>query len=293
MVRLRFPLLTALGVAWPLMASLAGAASPAPPPMPPAARPPTELFRQLLRATPPERDQLLATKPPAARQVILNGVREYEALSPGERELRLHTLELGWYLDPLLRLGSTNRLDRLAAVPETYRAEIEERLQHWDQLPPELQQQLLAHRPALLPGRGPLDPAASPEQSELKQRIQRLFELNDQERSRVLSGFSDAQRAELRKAVLLFANLPKAQRDTCVEGLTRFATMSAEERREFIRNCDRWKTMSESERAVWRRLVASQLRRPPLPPGATAPNQPPLPPRLPSAPRAPGMATNR
>jgi hypothetical protein len=305
MVRLRFQLLTAVCAAWPLAAGLTGAQSPAllspkaaPPPMPPVARPPTELFRQLLRAAPLEREQLLAAKPPPARQVILNGLREYEALAPGERELRLHTLELGWYLDPLLRLGPSNRLDRLASLPGAYRAEVEDRLQHWDQVPAELQKQLLAYRPAIFPGRnavgrGIMEPGPSLEQSELKLRIQQLFELNEQERTRVLSGFSDAQRAELRKAVLLFANLPRSQRDTCVEGLTRFATMSAEERREFIRNCDRWKTMSESERAVWRRLVASQLRRPPLPPGATAPNQPPLPPRLPSAPRAPGMATNR
>jgi len=308
MVRLRCQLLTALCAAWPLAAGLTGAQSPAPlspkaasPPMPPAARPPTELFRQLLRATPLEREQLLAAKPPSARQVILNGLREYEALSPGERELRLHTLELVWYLDPLLRLGPSNRLDRLAALPETYRAEVEDRLQHWDQLPAELQMQLLAYRPAILPGRsaverGNLEPAPSLEHSELKRRIQRLFELNEQERTRVLSGFSDAQRAELRKAVLLFANLPKSQRDMCVEGLTRFATMSAEERREFIKNCDRWKTMSESERQIWRRLVASQLRRPPLPPGAGSPNspsQPPMPPRTPSSPKSPTMATNR
>jgi len=254
--------------------------------MPPAAKPPTELFRRLLQATPAEREQLLAAKPAPARQVILNGLREYEALSPAERELRLHTLELGWYLDPLLRLGPSNRLDRLAALPEGFRAEVEDRLQHWDQLPAELQKQLLAYRPAILPGRSAvgraaLEPGPSLEQSELKQKIQRLFELNEQERTRVLSGFSDAQRAELTKAVLLFANLPKPQRDTCVEGLTRFATMSAQERREFIKNCDRWKTMSESEREVWRRLVASQLRRAPPPP------------RPPSSPKPRTMATNR
>jgi len=305
MVRLRLQLLTALCAAWPLAAGLASAQSPAPlspkaasPPMPPAAKPPTELFRQLLRASPLEREQLLAAKPPPARQVILNGLREYEALSPADRELRLHTLELGWYLDSLLRLNPSNRLDRLASLPEAYRPEVEDRLQHWDQLPAELQKQLLAHRPAILPGRsvvgrGSLEPGPSPEQSELKQRIQRLFELNEPERTRVLSGFSEAQRAELRKAVLLFANLPKSQRDTCVEGLTRFATMSAGDRREFIKNCDRWKSMSESERAIWRRLVASQLRRPPLPRGTTSPGQPPIPPKAPSSPKRPTMATNR
>ena len=68
--------------------------------------------------TPAERENYLTNRPPEIRARILAKVREYEALDPNERELRLRATELRWYLLPLLHESPTNRAARLAAIPD-------------------------------------------------------------------------------------------------------------------------------------------------------------------------------
>ena len=104
---------------------------------------PVNFFRQLLAMTPPERENYLTNRPPEIRDRILAKVREYLALDPDERELRLRATELRWYLLPLLRESPTNRDARLAQVPDNFRALVKSRLVQWDALPPPFRQEFL------------------------------------------------------------------------------------------------------------------------------------------------------
>jgi hypothetical protein len=79
---------------------------------------PVDLFRELLAMTPAGRENYLTNRPPGIRARILAKVREYEALDPNERELRLRATELRWYLLPLLHESPTNRAAQLAAIPD-------------------------------------------------------------------------------------------------------------------------------------------------------------------------------
>jgi hypothetical protein len=91
----------------------------------------------------------LPDEPPAGiRARILAKVREYEALDPNERELRLRATELRWYLLPLLHESPTNRAARLAAIPDDLRPWSKPPPQ-WDILPPPLQEEFLESERAL------------------------------------------------------------------------------------------------------------------------------------------------
>ena len=65
----------------------------APPPLPPTGASPVDFFRQLLAMSPAERNQSLTNRSPEIRARILAKVREYQALGPDERELRLRATE--------------------------------------------------------------------------------------------------------------------------------------------------------------------------------------------------------
>ena len=104
-----------------------------------------DFFRQLVVMSPAERNNSLTNRSPEARARILAKVREYQALGPDERELRLRATELRWYLTPLLRSPATERATRLAQVPPDLRELAKTRLTQWDLLPPPLQQEFLAN----------------------------------------------------------------------------------------------------------------------------------------------------
>src|SRR5216684_3905385 len=110
---------------------------------PPVPKPPVELFRNLLSMTPAERRDFLAKRSPEAQKLILAKIREYEALKPEARELRLRVTELRWYLLPLLSTSATNRTAQLNAVPSELRQLVEDRLREWDKLSVKVQKELL------------------------------------------------------------------------------------------------------------------------------------------------------
>src|ERR1019366_3531410 len=110
----------------------------------PHSKSPVDFFRELLALTPAERGNYLTNRPPEVRGRILAKVREYEALDPNERELRLRATELRWYLLPLMRAPLAERDEELAQVPEDLRSLAQARLAQWDLLPPAVQQELLA-----------------------------------------------------------------------------------------------------------------------------------------------------
>jgi hypothetical protein len=295
-------------IVWTGLARLLAAEASSHPPLPTyrGGAPPTELFRRLLDASPAERQKLLAGKPTSSLLIISNALREYEALSPGLREVRLRTLELGWYLEPLLRLPAAERPQRLAAVPEQWRGQIQQRLKLWDSLPDELRQQVLASRSAvrLLLSAPPVPPAAPPlppidsgqpgppppadsatqsgfppiprvseaHRQRLHTSIRLLFELDPKEQQRILESFSEPQQAYLKKALKAIQTLPAAQRDLCIAGLLKYSSLTPEQQQQFLQNCQRWATLSPQEQAALRSLVALRQRPPPLPPGLpTAP----------------------
>ncbi len=101
-------------------------------------RSPFQSFRELLAATSAEREEVLGKKSEVHRKHLESRLREFEPLSPVERELRLKTMEVRWFLVPLLAVAPSNRVDRLSRVPEDLRRLVEDRLKKWDALPAEL-----------------------------------------------------------------------------------------------------------------------------------------------------------
>ncbi len=294
-----------------------GPTLPGMPPMPPSWQSPVDFFRRLLAAGPAEREQLLADKTPAHRQVFLNSLREYEALPPDERTTRLAALDLRSFLTPLLLLPASNRVARLNTVPETMRPLVEARLQVWDELSPESQKLVLQNekvmRLVVSGDRGPerelnLVPLNSAQFKQLETDIARWREMPDGTRERIYGQFqkifdatdrqqrdtfaplNTAELQQMRRALDNFRKLPRAQRDQCLDGFKKFTELSTEERRQFLLNAEEWRRMEPEERRLWRQLVE---RMPPMPPGFGGPPLPPHP-RVPVLrPDASLVSTNR
>jgi hypothetical protein len=262
----------------------------APPPMPPMGPSPVEFFRQLLAMSPVERNQSLTNRSPEIRARILAKVREYQALGPDERELRLRATELRSYLMPLLRSPSAEHAALLAQVPADLRELARTRLAQWDLLPPPLQQEFLANDKTLhyfAHLETPNPPVPNPEQQKIAGQFNQFFELTPAERQQTLGLLSEAERAQMEKTLQSFEQLPPPQRRECVRNYAKFAGMSGAERAEFLKSAENWSKMSPTERQTWRDLVAHVPMLPPAPP----PIQPPVPHAAPKTSRS-NMATN-
>jgi uncharacterized protein DUF3106 len=272
---------------------------------------PVDFFRNLLAMSPRDRNNFLTNKPPEVRAQILGKVREYLALDPNERELRLRATELRWYLTPLLRESPTNRDARLAHAPDDLRGLIKSRLDQWDALPPELRREFLdnertlryfthvdaTNNPSLAehdPHHGPNDDEqarwntlSENERGKITAQFNQFFELTPDEKQKTLNTLSDAERAQMEKTLQSFDKLPLQQRRECIRAFTEFAGMSPQDRAEFLKNAERWSQMSPAERKTWRDLVTNVPQWPPMP-------MPPMPP-MPFAPKNihPLVATNR
>ncbi len=279
--------------------------------VPPPPQSPVTVFRQLLAMTPSERADYLTNRPPEIRDRILAKVREYLALSPDERELRLNATELRWYLLPMLRESPPDRAAGLAQVSDDLRGLVQSRLEQWDALTPQSRQEFLDNEPTLHyfshveptnappePGaqRGPGDAAqarwqalSEDERRKITAQFSRFFELTPDEKQKTLNTLSDAERAQMEKTLQSFDKLPPAQRTQCIRAFTKFAGMSPADRAEFLKNAERWSQLPPKERQAWRDLVAQVPLWPPLPTARIMP--PPLPPHSP--PRSyPAVATN-
>jgi hypothetical protein len=276
------------------------------PPLPPS---PIVQFRQLLEAGPEEQARQLATRPDRSRRVLEAKLREYQLLAPEERELRLRATELRWYLRPLMGMTPAGRGERVAKVPEEYRALIEERLQQWDQLPADTQREILEHETTIqyflrLHSGTPTQREAArealspPERERLEREMaqwqtlpadrrqrmcsqfQRFFELPPREQQKTLHTFTPEERQQMEHTLQAFAQLPRGQRRVCVASFRKFAEFTPAERAEFLKSADRWKSLTPQERDAWRKLVT---RLPPLPPPLAQPPMPPLPPQPPQS----------
>jgi hypothetical protein len=279
------------------------------PPVPQPAKPPVEFFRELLAMTLVERNQALADRPPEIRKV-----REYEAMKPDERKLRLQATELRWYMLPLMRAPPANRELQLSNVPTNLLPLVTARLVDWDKLSSDGQKEFLARESAiqyfiqpkggtnatlwnvntstnkqrlLEAGVTELQKLPPEKREALLTRWQRIFELSDAEKDKALKTLTVAERAQIEKTLRKFENLTAAQRATCVRSFEFFARMNAFERQEFLKNAAKWTRMTDQQRRQWQDLVdlAPLL---PTPVGAIAPP----PPRPPMAPKKTGLATN-
>ncbi len=272
------------------------------PPMP-HLKSPVDLFRELLAMTPAGRKNYLTNRPPAVRARILAKVREYEALDPNERELRLRATELRWYLLPLMHESPTNRTARLATIPADLQPLLKNRLRQWDILPPALKAEFLASERTLRyfthvdPSNSPSLPPLPQDQrrhhnpsgpdlahwntlsEEQRQKIaaqcSRFFELTPMEKKKTLNTRSDAERQQMEKTLETFGKLPPAQRRKCIRAFTEFAGLSAQEKQDFLKNAQRWSQMSPKERQTWRDLVTHVPEWQPLPSALILPPMPP------------------
>jgi hypothetical protein len=273
---------------------------------PPLPKPPVELFRAFLTMTPGELRESLANRSPEAQKLILAKVREYKAMTPEQRELRLRVTELRWYLLPLLSSPATNRAARVESVPSDLRKLVEDRLQQWDKLSGEAQKQVLDNESTIqfyfeLAASTPerqaetmtnIAPAMrenlesglrrwralTPEQRQaVVNHVREFFDVTPVEKEKILGTLSEPERAQIEKTLRTFDGLTPSQRVQCLKSFQKFASLSPEERRQFLKNAERWRLMTPTERQSWRNLVANLSQQPPLPPGL---NSPPLPPAM-------------
>src|SRR5258706_5604418 len=122
---------------------------PAAPPSPPVGKSPVAVFRELLAMNPQERRDALTNRTPEVRKQILAKIREYESLKPNQRELKLLSTELRWYMLNLMGTPPSNRVDRMAEIPQDMRQLVTARLAAWDKLPAGDQAALLTNQVTL------------------------------------------------------------------------------------------------------------------------------------------------
>ncbi len=287
----------------------------------PVAKSPVDAFRELLAMNAEERSTYLMGRSVEYRRRILAKIRDYEALKPEDRELRLQVTELRWYLLPLLSMPETNRAPYLLGIPEGQRKLIETRLQAWDRLSPDARTQLLANE-AALNYLNSLSFATQEQQSAIlrtlpperrdklqaqirdwqalsedqRQKIldhfREFFDLTPQEQARTLRTLSEAERQQIERTLQQFDRLPRSTRTECLRSFEKFATLNAEEQRQFLKNAERWSQMTPSERQAWKNLVYEMSPRPPpLPRAMPLMRPPPLPPD--PVRQLPTLATNQ
>ncbi len=268
--------------------------------MPQRGKPPVDFFRQLLAMPAKERNDFLTNKPPEFRARLLAKVREYQLLDPNERELRLCATEVRWYLFPIFHSATTNRATQLAQVPEHLRELVKARVDEWDALPPQLQQEFLENERTLhyfshidATNNPPPPPAdhggfsnlwhadqerwsalSANKRRELTNRFNQFFELTPAEKQKSLNTLSDAERRQMEQTLQSFDKLPAQQRRECIHAFTKFAGLSPAERAQFLKDAERWSQMPPNERQAWRDLVTHVPLWPPLP---NALIMPPLP----------------
>ena len=251
---------------------------------------PVAWFRDLMDKDAEQRREMLTNRTAEDRKQIEAKVREYKALKPEQRDLKLKATELRWYFRRLMMAG-TNRPALLARIPEKERKLIEERLKAWDNLSPAAQKQLQTNEAWLIvitmpeeqktnflahisPGRsnylnqGIARLQAMPEadRQKLLERFQQFFDFGPQETQKILSPLSEAERQQIEKTLSKFAELAPWEREQCIRSFEKFTQMSLEERQQFLKNAERWKLMTPADREQWKDLVEN-LSSPPYPPG--------------------------
>lgn len=241
------------------------------PPLP-ALKSPVESFRKLLAMPTTDRREFLTTRTTNIQSQLAQKLREYQALTPEERELRLKATELRWYLQPLMNSSPTNRAAQLALIPETMRPMVTARIEQWDRIPAPVQQMFLTNdrgasyfARVTVPTNSPPFPPTIQLRRSMTARINQLFDLTPEEKEALLSTLSDTERTQMEKTMEAFDKLSPAQRRQCLVSFKQFAGMTLIERQEFLKNAERWSKMTPEERQSWRELVSAAPKMPPIP----------------------------
>src|SRR5688500_3995213 len=100
-------------------------------PYPPMPSSPVAVFRMLLATNESGRAQWIAKWKPTRREYLEGKIAEFANLSAVEREARLQTLQLRWYLPQLMKMGSAERAARLATIAEPDRTVLASKLKAW------------------------------------------------------------------------------------------------------------------------------------------------------------------
>ncbi len=259
-------------------------------------------FRELLEMNVLQRQRALKAYPEAKRAGLEAKIKEYSLLTPEARELRLRVTELQEYLLPLMNLPATNRTAQIAALPPELIPMVQVRLQHWDELSPKDQKELLENKPAVqrlieFADTTPLQQNLvltnmTPEQRQafqqslnhwqrlsdeqrqkITQRFEEYFSLTTPEKEKTLRTLSETERAQIEKTIRTFRQLDPQTRGRILE---QFCRLSPSEFQQFFKNAERWQMLTPSARKAWRDLVSSASLLPPMPP--TPGSRPPLPP---------------
>ena len=262
---------------------------------------PVELFRELLAKDRAAQEQLLVAHNLEDRKLIFAKVREYRALKPEQRELRLKATELRWYLRRLMDIPAADRPALLARVPERDRKLVQARLDYWDKLPIASKDEFRTNEAAVTYLTMPVEqrtiyyptnisPArrmflvdgidhwqAMPEaqRQKLLQRFSQMFQFKPEEQQKIVAPLSEAERQQIEKTLKKFAELPPADRLACIQSFEKFTTLSVEERQQFLKNVEHWKLMTPAERQQWRDLVEDLSQLPPMPAELELPPMPP------------------
>jgi hypothetical protein len=268
---------------------------------PPAIAPsPVTLFRQMLVMSEADLAEALMLRPPGMREPIEAKIKEYAALSPEDREVRLQATELRFYLLQLMPVPDAERGAIIAKIPEPMRAAVEARLETWSLFPTPMREELLENEQAMryvtqfgrmttADRRKLLEdmPAAQrakveadiarwkslpePARDRITAQLGQFFDLTPGERQKALSHLSEPEREAMEKTLAAFSELPPDKRADCVRSFTKFAGMSLAERQLFLKKAEAWQKMSPTERHQWREVVRVAPDLPPLPPGLDPP----------------------
>lgn len=251
----------------------------------PAAKSPVAMFRELLAMSPQERKEAIAIRPVDVQKRILEKLDEYELLPTELRELRLRETELRWYLRPLMDEPRTNRAPLLARIPEAERKEVEARLDQWDLLPPQLQDQFKDNdmiasyfsqirtadpkeraailneippdrRMVLEKGLGQWEAMSEDQRQKALVGFNHFFELTPEQKEQALDTLPDEERQQMEQTLASYSKLTADQRAQCIRSFEKFASMSLAERQQFLKNAERWREMTPEERQKWRQLVS-------------------------------------
>lgn len=266
-------------------------APPKLPPVPSVSDSPVKYLADLLGASEDRRTTMLERHSAARQAFWLRKVAEYERLPESFRQARLRTAQLHWYLALMIRLPADLRLSKLVQIPESDRVLVKRRLEQWETLPADLQNDIVnnikvmqyfarlissspAQRQALLKTSAepsnPMNDESLSWQSLTSQRRQamfdayaKFFELPRMKQEEAVAKLPVPARKQLMERVDELFKLPLEERQKCLIALNVYARMSPEERSIFRGNAERWRAMDADERSFWT-IFVKQL--PPLPP---------------------------
>jgi len=102
-------------------------------------------FRGLLNKTPEELEASLEKRPKRFHPTLLAKIEEYRKLSDQERERRLQSLDLRWYIISGVNLPENSLDEYVNSIPKEYQEIIRERLTPWYKMPLEHRQNILTN----------------------------------------------------------------------------------------------------------------------------------------------------